>query len=125
MLQGLSVFAACVGVLLVARIHHGPDAARALTFATLVISFLVVILINRSWNKNAFRMLRAPNAAMRWVLAGTALFLGLVLYNPLAQRIFHFAPLHPKDLAFSIAVGAGCVLWFEAYKKFKHRIERT
>jgi len=125
LLQGLSVFAACVGVLLVARLHHAADAARALTFATLVVSFLVVILINRSWNKNAIRMLGSPNAAMRWVLASTALFLGLVLYNPLAQRIFHFAPLHAGDLAISLAVGAGCVLWFEAFKMFKHRIERV
>ena len=48
-LQGLSVLAACLGVFLFARSSHQPDAARALTFLTLVVSVLVIILANRSW----------------------------------------------------------------------------
>ncbi len=115
-LQGLSVFAACVAVFLRARVDHGPDAARALTFATLVVAFLVVIVANRSWTRSLFSMVFVPNVAFRWVVGGTAAVLGVVLSAPAMQRLFHFAPLHPDDLAWSLVAGLGCVLWFEILK---------
>ncbi|MEI6515240.1 MAG: cation-translocating P-type ATPase [bacterium] len=114
--QGLSVLAACLGVFLFARVDHSVDAARALTFATLVISFVVIILINRSWSRSAFAMLRVPNAALRWVVLGTCVFLTAVLSIPFTQRMFHFAPLHVTDLLLSLAVGVACVFWFEFVK---------
>ncbi len=116
LLQGVSVLAACVGVLFAARVSHTPDAARALMFATLVVSSLFVILVNRSWTRSLVAMCRVPNQALRWVIGGGILFLALVLYVPGAQRMFHFAPLHAGDLLVSLVVGAGSVLWFEGVK---------
>jgi Ca2+-transporting ATPase len=115
-LQGLSVLAACLGVFLFSRVNHSNEAARALTFATLVISFIVIILINRSWSRSAFTMLRVPNTAFRWVLLGTSAFLTAALGIPFLQKIFHFAPLHTSDLLLSLGVGFVCVLWFEGVK---------
>ncbi len=115
-LQGLSVLGACLAVLFAARVSHSPDTARALMFATLVVSFLFVILINRSWTRTIIGMWRTPNAALRWVVGGTAVFLALVLGAPFAQRVFHFAPLHAGDLALSLVAGMACVLWFELVK---------
>ncbi len=115
-LQGLSVLGACVGVFLLARSGHTPEAARALTFATLVVGSLLVILVNRSWSRSLWTMLRVRNAAFRWVVGGTLALLGVVLFVPLARRLFHFAPLHPEDLALCVGAGAACVLWFEALK---------
>jgi Ca2+-transporting ATPase len=72
-LQGFSILAVCLGVFLLARRDHSDDAARALTFVTLVVAFVVVILVNRSWMRSAVAMVRAPNPAVRWVLlAGPA-----------------------------------------------------
>jgi Ca2+-transporting ATPase len=116
LLQGLSVLATCLGVFVLARRGHSPDAARALTFAALVVAFVVIILTNRSWTRSALEMLRVPNAALRWVLFGTCALLAIVLLVPIAQRLFHFAPLHWKDLLLAIGAGLVCVLWFEAVK---------
>ena len=55
---------------------QGPDAARALTFATLVVSFLTIILVNRSWTRTVVSMLRAPNPALWWVVGGAGLLSG-------------------------------------------------
>lgn len=118
-LQGLSVFAVCIGVFLLARTDHTPEAARALTFATLVVAFLVIILVNRSWTRSLVAMLRVPNTAFRWVVGGTAVLLAVVLFVPVAQQLFHFAPLHLNDLALSLAAGLTCVLWFEALKLYR------
>ncbi len=119
LLQGLSILAVCIGVFLFARREHSADAARALTFATLVVAFLVVILVNRSWTRSALAMLRVPNPAVRWVVAGALVLLTLALAVPLLQRMFHFAPLHTDDLCLSLAAGLVCVLWFEVVKRVR------
>jgi Ca2+-transporting ATPase len=116
LMQGFSILAVCLGVFLFARIDHSAETARALTFATLVVAFIVVILINRSWTRSAFAMLRVPNTALRWVVLGTCTFLAVVLVNPFAQQLFHFGPLHATDIIFSLGAGLICVLWFEVVK---------
>lgn len=115
-LQGLSVLGVCLGVFLMARSGHSNEAARALTFTTLVVAFIVIILVNRSWTKSALAMLRVPNSALRWVIFGAIILLSVVLAVPFAQRLFHFAPLHPLDFALSLSAGLVCVLWFELVK---------
>ena len=120
-MQGLSVLAVCLGVFLLARTSHSGDAARAMMFATLVVAFLVIILVNRSWTKSVFAMLRVPNPALRWVVLGACAFLALVLLVPVVQRLFHFAPLHVTDLLLSLGAGLICVLWFELIKLAKRK----
>jgi P-type Ca2+ transporter type 2C len=115
-LQGLSVLAICLGVFVSSHATHTPDAARALTFTTLVVAFLVIILANRSWQSTVVGSLRAPNSALWWVLGGTAAFLAAVLLVPMARRLFHFDPLHGGDVALSIAAGLTCVVWFDLLK---------
>lgn len=117
LLQGLSVLAVCIGVFLYAARDHAEDASRALTFASLVVAFIAIILVNRSWSRSVISMLKAPNMAMRWVVLGTAALLAVVLAVPPVQRIFHFAPLHPMDLGLSLGAGLVCVLWFELFKR--------
>jgi Ca2+-transporting ATPase len=115
-LQGLSVLAVCVGVFLYARQSHTPEAARALTFVTLVAAFLVVLLANRSSVLTIFEGLRFPNPALWWVLGGTVGLLTGVLLFPFARRLFHFSPIHAGDLLLAIGAGLACTLWFEALK---------
>ena len=120
-LQGLSVFGVCLGVFLIVRVGHSAEAARALTFATLVAAFMVVILVNRSWARSALSMLLVPNAALRWVVLGACVFLAAVLVVPFAQRLFHFAPLHATDLFLCLGAGLISVLWFELVKLARRR----
>ena len=123
-LQGLSVLAACVGVFLYSRATQSPDAARASAFLTLVVSVVVIIMANRSWTHSIVTMLRVPNTAMWWVVGGASAFLSLVLLVPAAQSLFHFAPLHPADIALSAGAGVGCLMWFELLKLTRWRIGR-
>ena len=118
-LQGLSVLAVCVGAFLFSHRNHAPEAARALTFVTLVTAILVVLLANRSSVLTIVEGLRAPNTALWFVLGGTVGILTLVLLSSFGQRIFHFAPLHVGDFLLSVGAGLACTLWFEALKLFK------
>jgi Ca2+-transporting ATPase len=118
-LQGSSVLAVCLLVLVLARRAHTPDTARALTFATLVIAFLVLIAINRSRTRSLVAMLRAPNSAFWWVVGGTAIMLAIVLFVPFAQRLFHFHPVHPSDLILCAVAAPVCLVWFEVLKRLR------
>ena len=115
-LQGVSVLAVCVAVFLFSHRGHSPEAARALTFVTLVTAFLVVLLANRSSVLTIVEGLRTPNTALWFVLAGTVGILTLVLLSSIGQRIFHFAPLHTRDFLLSVGAGLTCTLWFEVFK---------
>ena len=124
LLQGATALAACVAVYLVARPGHGDAVARALTFTTLVVSFLAIILANRSWHSSIAGSLRNPNPALWWVLGGTVGFLALVLSWPVAQRLFHFAPPGGVDLLLAALAGFASILWYDALKLCRRRARR-
>jgi len=75
-----------------------------------------LIFVNRSWSRNIFHALRSPNRAFWWVVSGAFGFLGAVIYVPVLQQIFRFAPLHPADLAICIAAGTVSFLVIELLK---------
>jgi len=92
---------------------------RTLTFTTIVIANLGLILTNRSWSETIFTSLRAPNKALWWVFGGTLLVLFLVLYIPVLQDLFRFATVEPLTLVASVGAGILSILWFELYKYWR------
>jgi Ca2+-transporting ATPase len=94
----------------------GEAEVRTLTFTTIVIANLCLILTNRSWSDTIITTLRTPNRAMWWVFAGTISCLILVLFIPLLRDLFRFGTVPPADLIVCILAGAGSVIWFECYK---------
>ena len=117
LLQGMGVLAIMMAVLTVALgLGRGELEARTLTFTALIVANLGLILANRSWSRTIVETLRLPNPALWWVFGGALAFLGLVLYVPFLRRLFHFATLHPVDLAICLAAGVTGVVWFEVLK---------
>jgi Ca2+-transporting ATPase len=126
MLQGLSVLFIVLAVYGIALYRgQGESEARALTFTTLIIANLGLILTNRSWSRTILSTLRSPNAALWWVLGGAAVFLGLVLYLPVLRSLFRFSILHPIDLAICLAAGVVSILWFEGLKMVNGRQKQS
>ena len=122
MLQGAVVLLVALGVFLVAFYRgQGDSDARTLTFTTLIIANVALILTNRSWSRTIVATLRSPNSALWWVLSGTLIFLGLVLYVPLLRGMFRFSTLHGDDLMISVGAGISSILWFEALKLLGRR----
>ena len=115
--QGLSVLAAVIAVFAVALYRGEPATnARALTFSTLVIANLMLILANRSWTRVIISTLRAPNPALWWVVGGAILVLALSIYVPFLRSLFRFSVLHLTDIGICLAAGGASLLWFEAWK---------
>ncbi len=123
-LQGLGILAIVLAIFVIA-LHRGQGEldARALTFTTLILANLGLILSESSTARLSFKILQSPNVALGWVLGGGIFFLAIVLYVPFLRHLFSFSFLHPIDLAICILGGAISLLWFEQLKGL-HRPER-
>ncbi|NWF53388.1 MAG: cation-translocating P-type ATPase [Syntrophaceae bacterium] len=122
LLQGMIVLGMVLMVFLLSLSRgHGVQEARTMTFTTLVVANLSLILTNRSWSRTIWATLRTPNAALVWVFGGALALLMLVLFVPFLRTLFHFTPLHIDDLLLCLFAGAFSILWFEGVKVFKKR----
>jgi Ca2+-transporting ATPase len=119
--QGFGVLVAVMAVLGIA-LSRGETAtnARALTFSTLVVANLMLILANRSWTRIIVSTLRAPNPALWWVVGGAVVVLALSIYVPFLRSLFRFSVLHLPDIAICLAAGGASLLWFEGWKVAKN-----
>jgi Ca2+-transporting ATPase len=123
LLQGFVVLAVVL-IMYVNAVSRGFGEAevRTLTFTTIVIANLCLILTNRSWSETLVTTLRTPNKAMRWVFAGTIICLILVLFIPLLQDLFRFGTVPFVDLIVCAIAGGLSVVWFECYKYWSTRM---
>jgi Ca2+-transporting ATPase len=118
--QGGLVLGAVLAIFAFALYRGLGDAdARTLSFSTLVVGMLGLIIVNRSRSLNVVQALRSPNRAFWWVIAGALGFLAAALYVPSLRDLFRFSILHPDDLLTCIGAGLLSSLVIELLK-FKH-----
>jgi Ca2+-transporting ATPase len=124
-IQGLSVLIAVIFVFL--WFYNGTavneDQARTLSFATLVIANIMLIVVNLSGSRSIVKTFNSKNKALWFVVAGALLSLVLILLVPLLRDLFHFSPIPLTDFLIAALVGVACVSWFKLFdigKKKKH-----
>jgi Ca2+-transporting ATPase len=117
-LQGLMLLAAVLVVYLGAVFSHRPDdVVRSITFATLVVGNLALILVNRSWRLSAWRALRERrNPTLAWIIGGACALMVALLSIPWLREAFHFGPMRTVDWFVALAAGMLGVSWVEVYK---------
>jgi P-type Ca2+ transporter type 2C len=117
LLQGLGILAIILVIFVIALYRgQGELDARALTFTTLILANLALILSDRVRSRTSLATIRSPNIALWWIIGGALGFLVLVLYVPALQNLFRFAFLHPIDLLICLIAGCLCLIWFEQLK---------
>ena len=118
MLQGLSVLAATAAVYVWSVLTGRPDdVVRSITFATLVVGNLALILVNRSWRLPVWRAFQQRrNPTLKWILAGAAVLLVAVLSLPGLRHAFNFGPITLGQWCVAVVAGLTGVAWFEIYK---------
>jgi len=106
LLQGLGVFT-IIFVIFAVKLYRGQGEldARTLTFTTLMITNLSLILTNRSWSRTLVSTLKYRNRVLWMVVFGGLVFLALVLYVPFLRGLFRFSALHPADLLLCFSAG--------------------
>jgi len=117
LLQGAIVLAIVLIVYILALANGFSETqTRTLTFTTIVVANLSLILTNRSWSGTILSTLRTPNKALWWVLTGTIACLLLVLYVPVLQALFMFGSVPAPAILLSAGAGLFSIAWFEVYK---------
>jgi Ca2+-transporting ATPase len=118
--QGIGILAMTLLVYFIGiRTGHSEKAIRALTFVTLIASNIAIIISNRSWCDNFFKIIITPNKTVKWVVGGAALFLVLILNIPFLLDLFQFEKIGLAKAVICIVTGFFSITWFELYKLFK------
>ena len=119
-LQGVSILAVTLSVYLVSLyLMYETKEVRAMAFTTLIFSNIAVILTNRSWTDNIFKIIATPNKAVLWVIGGAVFFLTLILNIPFFLDLFQFNRLSWINISVCSIAGISTIIWFEIYKLYK------
>lgn len=119
-MQGLGILIIVFSVYLYClRRGYSEGEVRALSFTTLIVSNIAVILSNRSWSRNIFQILAVPNPTIKWVAGGAAFFLILTLKVPFLMKLFQFEKISMNEAFICVAAGFLSIAWFEIYKMIK------
>ena len=117
LLQGVVVLAATMAVFFLSVSHgNDEDAGRSMTFITLVIANLGLILSNKSLESggSAMAALLRPNRPLVIVAAVAVLALTLSLAVPESRHLFAFALPLPHEMAVSATAAAASLAVNEA-----------
>ena len=121
-LQGVGILVVTVAVYFISiYLAFDIKEVRAMAFTTLIISNIAVILTNRSWTDNIFKIIATPNKAVLWVVGGAVFFLALILNIPFFLDLFQFDKLSLINIVICIVAGLTTIIWFEIYKLVKLR----
>jgi len=121
-MQGVGILAFVMGIYLFSYFTgHTEGQIRAMSFMTLIVANISVIMSNRSWTRSIFELLTIRNKAAGWVIGGAILFMILIMNIPFFLQLFQFAKIGLVDTMICIAAGLLTITWFEIYKAIKHK----
>jgi Ca2+-transporting ATPase len=98
------------------KMGYSEREVRALAFTTLITANIAIILSNRSWTRNIFKILASPNKTVKWVVGGAVFFLILILNVPFLLNLFQFDQISLKESLVCVVLGFSSIIWFEMYK---------
>ncbi len=125
--QGVATLAAVLVVYLWAILGgRPPEVVRALTFVSLVIGNLGLILINRSTTLSIVGTFRhRANPAVRWILSAAMVLLALLLAVPPLRAAFRLGAISSADGLVAGACGLLGVGWLELQRTYQRaRVRR-
>ncbi len=113
-LHGLSVFIGVIFIFL--WFYNGTlakeDYARTLSFITLVIANIMLIVVNLSGSHSVVKTFNFKNKAFLLVVFIALLSLLMILFIPFLQNLFHFSPISVIDFFIATIVGILSASWF-------------
>ena len=119
-LQGVGILIVTLAVYFFGlHFDYSEKEVRAMAFITLIVSNIAVILTNRSWTDNIFKIIVTPNKSVLWVVGGAIVFLGMILNIPFFLELFQFEKISLINIAICGSAGLTTIIWFEIYKLFK------
>ncbi len=119
LLQGVLAFSVVAALFLLA-LHNGlsENEARALTFFSLVVVIVSLVLVNRSFSASLITAFRRPNPVLGWIVFVVTAIMAASLLVPSLSTLFRFGPLHRDDLVIALGAGVAILALLESLKPF-------
>jgi len=118
--QGISILITTLLVYFIGlKMGYSEDAVRTLTFVTLIVANIAVILSNRSWTQGIIKIIMTPNKTVKWVVGGAIIFLIMILNIPFLLDLFQFERISFMEIVICTLAGFSTITWFEIYKQVK------
>ncbi len=125
-LQGVGILAFVMSIYLFSYYTgHTEGQIRAMSFMTLIVANISVIMSNRSWTRSIFELLTIRNKAAGWVIGSAILFMVLIMNIPFFLQLFMFEKIGIADSLVCIAAGLLTITGFEVFKAIKYRREKS
>jgi Ca2+-transporting ATPase len=117
LIQGLGVLTVIAGLYSWALgTFSDPMTARAIGFTAMVVANIGLILTNRSWTRSIVAMLRVPNRALWWIVAGAMALILATVYVPFISPLFQFQPIGLREMLYTFAAATVGILLSELLK---------
>ena len=121
-MQGIGILVFVMGVYLYSYYSgYTEGQIRAMSFITLIVANISVIMSNRSWTRNIFEVLTVRNKAAGWIIAGASIFMILIMNIPFCLTLFQFEKIGITETMICIIAGILTITWFEVYKAVRLR----
>ena len=101
------------------------EQARALTFTAMIVGDIWLIFINRSWSVPLRRSFSLPNPALWWVVSAGLGMLGLALFLPFMNTLFHFSAPPLTDLLVTIGAVSLSLLLIGSVTKMQMHTKKS
>ncbi|MCJ7698244.1 MAG: cation-translocating P-type ATPase C-terminal domain-containing protein, partial [Thermoplasmata archaeon] len=98
------------------------DQARTLSFITLVIANIMLIVVNLSGSRSLATTVKSKNKAFWLVFFVAMLSLLMILWIPFLQNLFHFSSITLIDFFIAALVGIVSVSWFKVLDLVKKNL---
>ncbi len=120
--QGALAFAMLGVVYLTATFQGMVEAdTRALTFVSLIMAILSLILVNRSFGTSLAAAFTRKNVALRYVLGAIAVVMALILVVPALRVLLKFGSPDWTHFAVALALGGALLVSLEWLKPLANR----
>ena len=118
--QGISILITTLLVYFIGlNMGYSEDAVRTLTFVTLIVANIAVILSNRSWTQGIIKIIMTRNKTVKWVVGGAIIFLIMILNIPFLLDLFQFERISFMEIVICTLAGFSTITWFEIFKQVK------
>jgi Ca2+-transporting ATPase len=117
LIQGALDFLLLAAIFVIALARGLPESdARALTFASLILTNIALIIVNRSHGGSLLAAFSRPNRWLWWLVGGVLALLATSVRWAPAEALFRFGALHLDDLVVVTAAAVVLLLVLEAIK---------
>ncbi|MFY8182706.1 MAG: cation-translocating P-type ATPase [Polynucleobacter sp.] len=117
LLQGAGLTAIVVGLyFLLLNMNHSHAMATTLSFGSLVLGNISLIVVSRSKNDHLFRILQKTNPSQKWIIGIGILSFGFLVTVPFLRDRFQFTAPTPEGLLVILVSGLIGITWYELVK---------